>query len=598
MNKQFLSFPFSVPVMVLFLLMAGNGGRWEPADHISKALVGFTFFLFLGKTIINRPLFKAVYGFCGILTVSAILSSAPLAAWSVVSGVWCWVFLATMGMVYWTNDHRQWLSRFIAGIVGVQIVLQSLNRFFSFPIVNFFPGNPQYFSFWCCAVFFISLGQVFVSIKGLSRPFHLGFLGWVATSGLALGGIVMTPVRSGWVGLGVGSLVFLVGWFGRRGLLGWLGLFSLLFVTLPDHRLEKLLKLDQVASYKRVDIWQTSLSAVADRPLLGWGPGQFENAYWIHERPQEGPVRFEMTTDRAHSEWLQVFVDGGVPAGLLTLFAFGLLWRSFPRGTQSIGLKSSLAGLAAFSLVNSPMALPLCGLLVGVVVGLTPTKAVPALHASSYQKRWTLPLKVMAPLFFVGEVVLFINSLMGENRSIFLDATRLSRVETMRDRLDREIHSSSASLQRVENDLQKLLRWNPQRAELWRDMGHFKSEHQNPPDLSGALACYAKALLLRPHHAPWWMEKARLLAGTGNFKAAVEAGDRAISLEPWYFDADLNLGYYYFKLGQIEEARKRIGTLSAMYTNWPVASLNDSGYRKTVLHKDEEALRRALAILQ
>jgi tetratricopeptide (TPR) repeat protein len=94
------------------------------------------------------------------------------------------------------------------------------------------------------------------------------------------------------------------------------------------------------------------------------------------------------------------------------------------------------------------------------------------------------------------------------------------------------------------------------------------------------------------------MEKARLLAGTGNFKAAVEAGDRAISLEPWYFDADLNLGYYYFKLGQIEEARKRIGTLSAMYTNWPVASLNDSGYRKTVLHKDEEALRRALAILQ
>ena len=94
------------------------------------------------------------------------------------------------------------------------------------------------------------------------------------------------------------------------------------------------------------------------------------------------------------------------------------------------------------------------------------------------------------------------------------------------------------------------------------------------------------------------MEKATLLAKTGHFDEAADAARRAVSLEPWYFGAGLNLGYYHFRMGQMEEAKKRIGTLLALYDNWPAASSNDSGYRKTILFKDSNALARAVAVLQ
>jgi hypothetical protein len=88
--------------------------------------------------------------------------------------------------------------------------------------------------------------------------------------------------------------------------------------------------------FDRVRIWEAGLSAAADHPLTGMGPGMFSRRSAPYNFAQdEAMFRYAKTPGSTHSVWLQALVETGVP-GLAAALLFALLlaraaWRAAPR---------------------------------------------------------------------------------------------------------------------------------------------------------------------------------------------------------------------------------------------------------------------------
>jgi tetratricopeptide (TPR) repeat protein len=100
----------------------------------------------------------------------------------------------------------------------------------------------------------------------------------------------------------------------------------------------------------RPDIWKTSLIAIGDYPVTGYGLGNFEMAYQRHAFAVEGEaVRFGHTTEFAHNEYLQAAVEAGLP-GFGMLVAGILFILCCPTRPDSPLQRSAKAGLLSFSI--------------------------------------------------------------------------------------------------------------------------------------------------------------------------------------------------------------------------------------------------------
>jgi O-antigen ligase len=69
--------------------------------------------------------------------------------------------------------------------------------------------------------------------------------------------------------------------------------------------------------YHRLAIWKASLGMIEERPLLGHGPGNFPYVSPAHNFPAgAGPVRYGRTFHGAHSAYLTLMAEVGVPGVL------------------------------------------------------------------------------------------------------------------------------------------------------------------------------------------------------------------------------------------------------------------------------------------
>ena len=513
---------------------------------------------------------------------------------------------AVVGVCVWRESHRQFVEGLIVTVVCAQTLFLLLPKLFSIPDFFIFPGNPQYASFWACAAAFLALGHGMairdVSEGEPSSPSLLTRAGWGVVFLLAVGGIFLLPVRSGLWALVVGVLVFGYARFGRRGLAGAGFILILGCLAIPRSRMAHSLKFEEAKSFKRTDIWRASLAGIAERPLLGWGPAQYENLYWQKGLPQnEEPVRFEMTTDRAHNDFLQISAESGVLGGLFALLAMGGLFYSSPKGKRRAGVCAAWAGAGAFALVNSPLALPACGALSGCLAAMAPPGRRPrwvSFDSSVYRRAvaWGGAISI---LLCLGEVSLAVNEGLGTHRFVSLDSSDPRRVEDRRIKADLALHSGAPAGDVVaEKGLRDLLRWNSHRAELWRDLAHLELDHARPPRWEDGVAHYRQALWLNPHHAPWDVELAQALARQGHLSEARRTLADAIRWEPHYFDAWFGIGFLLRREGRSADAAKWLDTLRRQSKTWPLATPDDSGYRRTVLHQDPGALARLIELCE
>ncbi len=92
--------------------------------------------------------------------------------------------------------------------------------------------------------------------------------------------------------------------------LTFVGTVSLAFV--PDSLVQE--TFTRISSSSRFIVWDMAVQAIAERPLLGWGPENFQYVSLDHYDPCLGSSRCgsDMWYDRAHNKLLDVAVDTGL----------------------------------------------------------------------------------------------------------------------------------------------------------------------------------------------------------------------------------------------------------------------------------------------
>ncbi|MDB5225331.1 MAG: hypothetical protein JWL87_283 [Candidatus Adlerbacteria bacterium] len=93
-------------------------------------------------------------------------------------------------------------------------------------------------------------------------------------------------------------------------------------------------------------IWPTALAGVKERPLIGWGQENFSFVFNEHYRPEMWSQ--EQWFDRAHNQFLDWLVAGGIPAFLLYISFFVLAaWSIIRSDRLSVPEQAALLGVLA-----------------------------------------------------------------------------------------------------------------------------------------------------------------------------------------------------------------------------------------------------------
>ena len=186
--------------------------------------------------------------------------------------------------------------------------------------------------------------------------------------------LLLTASRAGMLGAMLGAVVFVTA-APTRVRARWLVVAALVLVVLvavaPPLRNRMLQFTTQSNSALfRWYTWQGTAAMVAARPLTGFGPGTFQDAYQSYARAG--------FTRMAHQTPLQVAAEAGLPTLVALLLALALIVRELVTGLRAGGLRAvqCAAGLAALAalgfqnLADYTWYIPAVGLTLAAVLGL------------------------------------------------------------------------------------------------------------------------------------------------------------------------------------------------------------------------------------
>ena len=163
--------------------------------------------------------------------------------------------------------------------------------------------------------------------------------------------LVLTKSRSGYLAAGAGMVLAVIFFRAelvrtkRSRIINWgavaapIAVVVVTLITIGGIDLEVLTESSKSLAY-RVQYWQSSLAMIADYPLLGCGPGNFQDTYTQYKLPQAA----EEVAD-PHNFLLEIWAVGGTLAMLAFLFVVGSFVRDLLR--RRAGRKSAAtAGLS------------------------------------------------------------------------------------------------------------------------------------------------------------------------------------------------------------------------------------------------------------
>lgn len=205
-------------------------------------------------------------------------------------------------------------------------------------------------------------------------------------------GIALTLSRTAWVNLGVVAIGLVFFWKEKT----WQKLFYSMMLMLVFFVLITIYVVPEFVSYfsetirpssrefsdpVRIAIWRSALEAIASRPWLGWGWGQFNTAI-IESSPDMLNGKLITATKQAHNILLDLLVYNGVViASVVVIFVSRFMVRSVKPCLEQ-NLVIPLLGVSTL-MVHSMLELPLhyayfllpFGVLLGVVAAVSATKS-------------------------------------------------------------------------------------------------------------------------------------------------------------------------------------------------------------------------------
>jgi len=308
------------------------------------------------------------------LVTAAGVPWLALCGWSALSLAWAdhpapaalggWIAGAALMLVAsgWQPEQLRRTAGEAALIVAAGSSLAAILQALRGTAIVGLQGNPN----WLGLVLACALPLAIDHALGLERgPARVAAGACVLVGACA---VLLSGSRAAWVALAAATLLLAA----RRW--RWLAaapLFAIGYAWLSG---------DLLASLRgRLWIWQATLTASGEHPLAGHGTGEFPFAFLDAQGDMlsglaydEAAVRFVNATS-AHNDWLQLLLEGGLPALLLAAAALAMaawqLRRSWPGGAACV-----LAVMVAAA-GDAPMRLTSVILLVALVLAATPPLA-------------------------------------------------------------------------------------------------------------------------------------------------------------------------------------------------------------------------------
>lgn len=172
---------------------------------------------------------------------------------------------------------------------------------------------------------------------------------WLFVVAAGLGAVlVMNDSRGAFISAGVAAVVFLL--LRYRVKLPALMIGGFILAMLASGVISKSIKGGHAdGDAIRQDLWRSALAMVTDRPLTGVGPGLFGQAYRSYRTTNDD----NMTG--AHSLYLNILAELGLPGGIASAVAGIIFIRSIPRrrSAKQDALIAALVGVAAHLLFDN-----------------------------------------------------------------------------------------------------------------------------------------------------------------------------------------------------------------------------------------------------
>ena len=303
----------------------------------------------------------------------------------------------------------------------------------------------------------------------------------------------------------------------------------------------------------RVDVAAATLRAFADRPLMGWGMGAYEDAAPAYKRGH-GDVRVR----HAESDALELLAEGGLAAfaaavWLLVVVLRGLrdrltVSRDAFRNALAIAAAGGAATLLVHSLIDFNMRLPANALMFASLAGLA---ASPRTEPQGFAgRRVAVAVACAFVLLAFASAWRAVGARRGEGALAARDPLRrlaaLSRV--LAD------HPYAAELLRA-------------RAQVWRDLA-YRGPRWDTARLAYAEADLRHALVLRPRWAEAWADFGWVRAFQGDASGARVAMQRAVELDPTHVDVGIAAGELLARQGDVAGAIERLRRVRGAHPGW------------------------------
>jgi len=343
----------------------------------------------------------------------------------------------------------------------------------------------------------------------------------------------------------------------------------LFFIFLPQTYLTTLLKIDDLYSFTRVNIWLSALRASLEKPLFGWGLGSFETIFFRYNFPVEGTIaRYGRYPGFVMNEYLQILVELGVAGFFCVIWLIYSFFREIHRKIKESGtwqLYTILLGLSAIlthALVDFNLHLPLIVLTLIFFFTMGIAKSATPIFVTR---------KVQFFFFFLISFFLLINCANFLSQYYYRKAEKLTnnwekkiisyKKTILYNPLDSLPHQRLGDLyaeryiltkeeKNKENTIKeykKAIALEPENAFLYRSLGGFHYDYTENRKLG--IFYYEKAIEKNPYNPFFHFELGKIYLNEGLLSQAKGCFQKARELEPNYLQAYFEEGLLWEKGG-------------------------------------------------
>ncbi len=390
-------------------------------------------------------------------------------------------------------------------------------------------------------------------------------------SGVLLTGLLFTGSRAGALGTLVGLTAFGLLLLlrrdhqGQRGaVLGLAPPFLVLLLLLLTQLLSPALgrwgdllrEQDHQGLAMRQEVLREGLNCVADRPLLGSGPGTFHLAFQEHR-----PPGIRAYVNVAHNDYMQVLVETGIPGLLLFLVGMGLpLLRagrcalSGPFPAESAAAAGAAAAVAVYATLNFALPVPADLFWWSAVLGLCLSDSLSQHRPRGASALALAPAALMLAVCGAGVVLL------GTRMTVAASDAALAESLARSLRWEQAATAAMAAAQSEPRNTEHLLRL----ASLEERQSRMAAD---PSRLQKAPVRVEVAQRLSPSVVPICLELSRLRRENGDAQGAEELLLAMRTAAPNDLRLDAKLAEVYLRRGQGVDAARAL---------WRARSINQS----------------------